>query len=143
MKPEASVQQRVVAIYRAAGATVCNLAQGYRPGGRRHGTTRQTKGIPDLYVFLPRRELAWWHEVKAPHRLDLAFEQMADADRAAMYRKKQTPEQVLFELLCRECQVAYILGGALEAHAFLQTIGIIPTSATLHSGHVETWGGGH
>lgn len=129
MKREAQVQQRVVAIYRAAGASVCNLAQGFRPGGRRHGTTRQTKGLPDLYVFLPRRGLAWWHEVKAPDRFDLGFEHMADADRAAMYRKKQSPEQALFELRCGECQVPYVLGGALEAHAFLQTIGVIPTGA--------------
>lgn len=123
------VQQRVVAIYRAAGASVCNLAQGYRPGGHRHGTTRQTKGLPDLYIFLPRRRLAWWHEVKAPDRFDLAFEHMTVEARAALYRRKQSPEQVLFELRCGECQVPYLLGGALEAHAFLQTIGVIPMSA--------------
>lgn len=42
-----------------------NLSQGYRPGGKRHGSTRQTPGLPDLYAQHP----AWgplWLEVKRP-----------------------------------------------------------------------------
>lgn len=123
MNREAMVQARIMAIYRAAGCTVMNLAQGYRPGGRRHGTTRQSKGLPDLYVFLPRKSIAWWHEVKAPA-------QLADLDRPAaelkrIYRRRMSPEQALFELRCKQCRVPYVLGGTAEAVAWLEHLGVV------------------
>lgn len=123
MKPEAAVQQRVRLIYEGAGGVVKNLAQGYRPGGRRHATTRQAKGIADLLVFLPRRNVALWHEVKA---LETA-QQLAlpDAEREALYRKRQTPEQRAFEELCNQCLVPYILGGTAEAVRFLDGLGLV------------------
>lgn len=120
---EERVQRRVVAIYKGAGASICSLSQGYRPGGKRHGTTRQTKGLGDLYGFLPRKALAFWHETKAPNKLaDLA---LPAEQRAAIYRKKQSPEQILFQLRCAECRVPYILGGAEEAWDFLRSLGIV------------------
>jgi hypothetical protein len=129
VKLEEKIQTRVVATYKAAGATVCSLSQGYRPGGKRHGTTRQTKGLADLYVFLPCKRIAFWHETKAPDRIDQL--QLPRAERLAIYRRKQSPEQALFELRCTECGVPYILGGVAEAEEFLQALGIIllPRSA--------------
>jgi hypothetical protein len=123
---EAQVQTRVIATYKAVGASICSLSQGYRPGGKRHGTTRQTKGLADLFVFLPRRRLAFWHEVKAPDSVSQLL--LPAAERAAIYRRKQTPEQALFELRCGECRIHYVLGGVDEALNFLRTLGIIPAS---------------
>lgn len=122
MKPEAMVQQRVVAILRAAGCIVYNLSQGYRPGGKRHGTTRQSKGLADLWVFVPRRQLGFWFETKAPD--DWADLELPAADRERIYRKKQTTEQAAFEGYCRLSNVPYVLGGAAEAEAWLVAAGV-------------------
>ena len=120
---EARVQTRVVATYKAAGASICTLSQGYRPGGRGHGTTRQTKGLADIYGFLPRKGLSFWHEVKAPNRPEQL--NLPPEERLILYRKKQSPEQHLFELRCAECNVPYILGGVAEAEEFLHKLGIV------------------
>ena len=120
---EAQVQKRVVATYKAAGGAVCSFSQGFRPGGKRHGTTRQTKGIPDLLVFLPRRRLAFFQEVKAPDQVRQLL--LPAVERMTIYRRKQTREQHLFEQFCGECRVHYVLGGVEEAESFLQTLGII------------------
>lgn len=106
---EHEVQQRVKAVYRAAGCYVANLSQGYRPGGRRHGTTRQTRGLPDLWVMCDRRRAAWWHEVKRPGG-------------------KQTPEQIHFQLLTLSCGIPYVLGGVPEAIAQLRSLGLVADS---------------
>ncbi len=47
------------------GAKIYDLSQGYRPGGKRHATTRQTPGIPDLWIFVPNLNVGLWMEVKA------------------------------------------------------------------------------
>lgn len=124
MKPkpplEREVQRRVVALYKSAGCTVYSLSQGYRPGGAGHGTTRQTKGLPDLYVFPPSHHAVrgvspWWHEVKRPGG-------------------KQTPEQREFEDLCfNTLAVDYVLGGYREALAYLirQGLWTLPEGTTL------------
>lgn len=65
---EAAVQISVRILYESYGGEWYNLSQGYRPGGPRHGTTRQTKGLPDLWVFFPRAGFRLWHETK---RLDV------------------------------------------------------------------------
>lgn len=117
------MQVRVIATYKAAGASVCSLSQGYRPGGRRHATTRQTKGLADLYVFIPRRGIAFWHEVKAPDRVEQL--RLPADERMAIYRRKQTAEQSLFELRCVQCGVPYVLGGNDEAIEFLRKLGIV------------------
>lgn len=117
---ERQVQQRVVATYEAVGCLVANFAQGYRPGGRGHATTRQTKGIPDLYVFPPRR-LAFradgnvdpfWHEVKRPGGV-------------------QSPEQKRWQEECENRGVGYVLGGVNEALAYLRKlklVGLVPVA---------------
>ena len=116
MKPrpplERDVQRRVVALLKSAGFTVYSLSQGYRPGGRGHGTTRQTKGLPDLYAMSPR--LFLWVEVK---RLG----------------GKQTPEQVEFEADCRACGIPYVLGGYREVLEWLiaRDVWRLPPGVTL------------
>jgi len=118
---EADVQRDVKAAYEACGCVVANFSQGYRPGGRRHGTTRQTKGIPDLYVFPPlRRDQAvaaqaghpvlylapWWHETKRPGG-------------------EQTLEQTEWQRRCQQRGVAYVLGGVAAAVVHLRAIGVV------------------
>lgn len=67
MKEEA-VQRAVRILYESYGGQWYNLSQGFRPGGARHGTTRQSKGLPDLWVFFPKSGFKLWHETK---RLDV------------------------------------------------------------------------
>jgi len=100
---ERDVQRDVVTLYRRFGCTVCSLSQGYRPGGPRHGTTRQTKGLADLRVFLPAKGLTWEHEVKRPGG-------------------EQSPEQAEFERLVTACGVAYALGGTGAALLALRDV---------------------
>jgi hypothetical protein len=118
---ERDVQKSVVGAYEAVGCIVANFSQGYRPGGRRHGTTRQTKGIPDLYVFPPlsvtyarhgsRDGRPWWHEVKHPGG-------------------DQSPEQVTWQRRCEDRAVGYVLGGVDEALAYLWRIGLVEEVVT-------------
>ncbi len=65
---EDAVQRAVRILYESYGGQWYNLSQGFRPGGARHGTTRQSKGIPDLWVFFPNAGFKLWHETK---RLDV------------------------------------------------------------------------
>lgn len=109
MALERNVQRDVKAVYEACGCNVANFSQGYRPGGRRHGTTRQTKGIPDLYVFPPLghyQRTPFWHETK----------------RAG---GKQSLEQRAWQLACMTRGVDYVLGGVNEAIAHLRHIGLL------------------
>lgn len=101
---EREVKSRVIAIFRAFGGRVFNLDQGFRPGGPRHGTTRQTKGLPDLYVMFPARRQAAWFEVKRPGGT-------------------RSPEQETFADLCEACGLPYNWGGAEEAYALLRRLG--------------------
>lgn len=113
---EADVQHGVVDFYQTAGGVVCDLSQGFRPGGRRHGTTRQTKGLGDLYVFFPYLGFALWHETKASDRPP------DDPKRQESLREKQSDEQRWFEDQCRACRVPYVLGGVAEAVAALEQL---------------------
>lgn len=63
---EKDVQRQVKKVLALYGFTVSDFSQGYRPGGRRHGTTRQTKGIPDIYAQHPILKVRLWIEVKRP-----------------------------------------------------------------------------
>ena len=65
---EDAVQRAVRILYESYGGQWYNLSQGFRPGGVRHGTTRQSKGLPDLWVFFPKVGAKLWHETK---RLDV------------------------------------------------------------------------
>lgn len=107
VQTERQVQERVKATYKAVGCLVANFSQGWRPGGKRHATTRQTKGIPDLYVFPPvGRGHPFWHETKRPGG-------------------KQSPEQVQWQFECAKRDVGYVLGGVDEALAYLRRLGLV------------------
>lgn len=111
---EAAVQHDVKAAYEKFGCFVANFSQGYRP----RGGTRQTPGIPDLYVFPPLREeqrqaghpavylAPWWHETKSAVG-------------------KQSLEQIEWQRRCAQRGVAYVLGGVADAIAHLRRIGLV------------------
>lgn len=63
---EAHVQLACDRLMQKLGFFVVKFDQGYRPGGRRHGTTRQTKGIPDRLYLHEKKRLQLWREMKAP-----------------------------------------------------------------------------
>jgi hypothetical protein len=50
---EREIKNAIITFLRDIGCKVYNLDQGFRPGGPRHGTTRQTKGLGDLYAIMP------------------------------------------------------------------------------------------
>ena len=78
---EKDIHRAVAQFYKLCGCHVYNLAQGYRPGGKRHGSTRQTEGLADLYVLWPARGVAWWHEVKRPGKYGVISPAQSDFDR--------------------------------------------------------------
>jgi hypothetical protein len=100
---ERDVKRAVIDTYRQFGCVAWNLDQGFRPGGGRHGTTRQTKGLADVYVTFPRRRVAWWHEAKRPGGA-------------------QRPEQADFERAVVACGTAYALGGVGAALLALRDV---------------------
>jgi hypothetical protein len=63
---EKDVQKSVKAALRLFGFHISDFSQGYRPGGGRHGSTRQTPGIPDLYCQHRSLPVRFWVEVKRP-----------------------------------------------------------------------------
>lgn len=63
---EREVQREVKRVLALHGYIVSDFSQGYRPGGKRHGTTRQTPGVPDLYCQHRTRPVRFWVEVKRP-----------------------------------------------------------------------------
>lgn len=101
-----------VQLYKTLGCKVWSLSQGYRPGGKRHGTTRQTKGLPDLWVVPPRARLAeqqrypWWQETKRDGG-------------------KQSPEQLAFQDACEAAGVTVVVGGLAEAQDHCEAIGLM------------------
>jgi hypothetical protein len=66
----------------------------------------QSAGLPDLWVFAPRRGVAFWHEVKA-----------ADGSPSV--------DQVAFASLCEACGMGHVMGGIEEAKAKLAAIGAL------------------
>ncbi len=48
---ENDVQTAIKQVLKVWGFDIIDTSQGYRPGGKRHGTTRITKGTPDLFVW--------------------------------------------------------------------------------------------
>ncbi len=103
-RTEDAEQKAMVRLLRSIGGQVYSLSQGYRPGGKRHATTRQTKGLPDLWVFLPPRQIAFWLEVK----------------------KKSghvKPEQIVFGHRCEANGVPYCRGGVDDLKKFLTRFG--------------------
>ena len=63
-RTEHEVQTGIRKLARAIGFHVTDFSQGYRPGGPRHATTRQTPGVPDLLLMHPSRQVALFVECK-------------------------------------------------------------------------------
>ena len=103
---EAQAQEAVRQLFTGVGGVVNNLSQGHRPGGRRHATTRQTKGLGDLWVQFPGRGLALWWETKRPGN-----------------EEGQTLEQIQFQRRNEACGVPSGCGGVPEAIAMLRRLG--------------------
>lgn len=118
---EKDVEKRVVALYRQAGCWVESRSQGYRPGGKGHGSTRQTLGIPDLMLWPtigrgPTFLLPWLHESKRQGGV-------------------QTVEQWEYEDRCKGSGMEYVLGGTHEALQQLIKRGLwtLPAGITVES----------
>lgn len=116
--PEKTVQQQVIHLLRDIGAAVYVLGT-KRARGDWQGT-RQTPGIPDLWVFLPPRKVAdhsgptgLWIEVKA------------DGGRLR-------PEQESFRYGCQLAGVGHVVGGVDEVVQHLVAGGWVQTNAVAH-----------
>jgi len=103
---ESQVQEKIKGFWRSIGGFVNDLSQGYRPGGRRHGSTRQTKGLADLYLQHTGRGLALWWETKRPGE-----------------EGEQTDDQVKFERRNEACGIPSGHGGWPEFVVKLQSFG--------------------
>ena len=101
---EAQVQHACRELLHTLGWWTGNFSQGYRPGGRRHGTTRQTKGLPDfIAIHKARGQVLFW-ETKRPSG-------------------KRSPEQVFVGDLLLCTPALYGFGGLDELCAVLRTAG--------------------
>ena len=89
---EKSIQHWCAQTFRAAGCLVYNLSQAR--------ASKQTPGLPDLWVFVPRRGTAFWFETKSP-------------------RGVQSEAQAAFQASCEGCGIRYVMGGMEEARAIL------------------------
>ena len=63
---ERELQKAGTDLLKQLGFDVSNLSQGFRPGGRRHGSTRQRPGLPDTYCRHVLKRLRFWIEWKGP-----------------------------------------------------------------------------
>ncbi len=97
-QPEKSVQGDVVNLYKGVGCKVWDTSQPFRAA--------ITRGLPDLVVFLSRKQTMWWHETKAEDG-------------------KQSEEQAGFENLCELTHQTYLLGGVDVAIAHLKSLGVL------------------
>ena len=97
---EKQTQAAVKRLYRDIGAVCYDTSQPFR--------AKITPGVPDLLVFLPRKQEFWMHEVKSP-------------------TGKQSPAQHLFESACILSAIPYVCGGVDAALAHLKAIGVVAT----------------
>ncbi len=96
---ERAVARSVVAFLETCGCHVYSLQD------RRPRATRNTPGLPDLYV-LHRKLGGFWVELKAP-------------------TGKQTPEQISFQATCGRCGVGYVMGGTADVMDYLKSRGLL------------------
>ena len=95
---EKTTQADVKALYWKTGCRIWDLSQ--------PRATKQTAGLPDLYVVHGRKGSAWWHESKKPGG-------------------KQSPAQIEFEELCILSAIPYVIGGVAAAVTHLKAIGVV------------------
>jgi hypothetical protein len=96
---EKQEQAEVVKILRAHGCVVYSLSQAR--------ASKQTPGLPDLWVFHPRAHAAFWFEVKRS------------------VGGMQSGAQAEFQSLCFGSGVRYVLGDRCAAWDVLRTIGVV------------------
>lgn len=104
--PEKMVQAQIVDLLRKVGAEVYVLGT-VRPKGDTPGT-RQSKGLPDVYAFLPPRHVTCW--------VTLWVEVKSEGG-------KLRPEQETFRELCLWASHHYIVGGLEDVTLYLQRFG--------------------
>jgi hypothetical protein len=104
---EAQVQEKIKSFWRSIGGFVNDYSQGYRPGGRHHGSTRQTEGVADLLLQHEGRGVALFWETKRPGQEQSG---LTDAQRA-------------FERRNEACGIPSGHGGWPEFVAKLQALG--------------------
>src|SRR6266576_2226392 len=85
---EREIQAEVIEVYKNLGCDVVVFTQ----YGRLGSGTRQTPGIADLKVYVVRKRLTWWHEIKTPSG-------------------KQSLLQRAFQVMVEHCGETYVLGG--------------------------------
>jgi hypothetical protein len=95
--PEKREQRWVMDCFLKAGMRVYNLSQ--------PRATMQTEGLPDLWIFCPRRSVGFWFEVKPEG-------------------KGLEPAQQLFRDLCLTTNVRHFWGGLDAARGVLQQLGL-------------------
>lgn len=112
--PEKAEQAHGVQLLRALGARVYVLGTVRRRGD--HPGTMQTPGIPDVFAFLPkhegRRRTLWW-EVKA-----------VDG--------RLRREQIAFQALCGESDLAHVVGPHDALIAWLVGLGYLKANQLPH-----------
>ena len=96
---ERDVARSVRAFYESLGVDVYSLQD------RRPGRTTNTPGLPDLWCMHATLG-GFWHELKAP-------------------TGKLSPEQLTFQATCGRCGVDLVVGGVMEAAAYLQRRGLV------------------
>lgn len=100
-RPEKQVQADVVRLFRQFGGEVIDTSQPF--------AAAITPGLADLLVFFPRRHQMCFFETKAAGG-------------------RQSAAQQRFQGLVEACGGHYVLGGMDEAIAYLQEIGLVPTT---------------
>ncbi len=95
---ERDVQREIVTLFRGLGCRVYSLSQARR--------SNQTAGLPDLWVFCPRKHVGFWFEVKAAWG-------------------KPSEEQETFADSCRVCRVHHAIGGLAEARTLAKALGLM------------------
>lgn len=94
---EKEIQAQVMKLYRAFGCVVYNLSQAR--------ASKQSPGLPDLYVVHRGIHQAWWHETKTPFG-------------------KQSVAQKYFGEIHTKTPIRYVLGGVRAAEEQMITLAI-------------------
>ena len=89
---EKSIQSWCADLFWSAGCVVYSLSQ--------PRATKQSIGLADMYILVPRRRAAFWFETKSAHG-------------------KQSEAQAAFQSACEASGVRYVMGGLDEARAIL------------------------
>lgn len=93
-------------LYEMAGCRVVSFSQ--------PRASKQTEGIPDLRVYMPRLGVSWWHEVKRQSG-------------GEYYARShgQTPAQQAFQELAESCGEEVLVGARDVAEAKLRALGLL------------------